>query len=102
MSVGEAHRLALELMGDPASHVGAAMAGWDHPLSREGIAILDLWDLLLWSHPRKGNPKPHPRPYKERTTTRAKPATTLTQDEIVEALRGAGHAGPLPMTTAGR
>ena len=45
MGWGEAWRLMDVLLTDPSSHVAAAVAGWDYPLSREDITMRDLYDL---------------------------------------------------------
>ena len=45
MSWGEAYRLTTVLLSDPSSHVAAAVAGWDHPVSREWLVLADVYDL---------------------------------------------------------
>lgn len=45
MSWGEAYRLTQELSRDPSAHVAAALAGMTHPVTREGIVLMDLYDL---------------------------------------------------------
>ena len=51
------------LLSNPSSVFHAAMAGWKHPLSFEGMALLDTYDLLYQSWPRRGRFKPYPRPW---------------------------------------
>lgn len=65
MSWGEAWRLLGELMKDPSSHVAAAVAGWDHPVSREWIVAANTYDAFIQvnSDPKKPKPKLHPRPW---------------------------------------
>lgn len=95
MTCGEAWRLLGLLAADPSSHVAAALSGWDHPVSREQIVLMDLFDLQHASK-SKNRPKPYPRPWKNRTRSRTVPHPSLTQDEIVAALRFAGHTKPVP------
>lgn len=99
MSWGEAYRLAQTLATDPSSHVGAALAGWEHPVSRVALAVMDLFDLqhqAAWAQGggKGSRPKPYPRPWSSRTKRRTRP--TLSQDEVVSALQTAGHTGPVP------
>lgn len=70
---GEAWRLFVELMGDPSSHVAASVAGWQYPLSREGIALLDLFDMTgraSWGKKHKAHPRPWDDPPKKFGTGR--------------------------------
>lgn len=101
MSWGEAIRLTQTLVADPSSHVGASLAGWEYPASREVLLLMDVFDLThqaAWAQSGgKGTkPKPYPRPWPARQRTRTKP--TVSQAEVIEALRFAGHAGPIPTT----
>ncbi len=65
MGWGEAWRLFLILGSDPSSQVAAALAGWQHPASREELAIAWLFDLT--GRLRLGRKhKPYPRPWDER------------------------------------
>lgn len=99
LSWGEGLRLVKRLATDPASHLGAALAGWDYPASREAIAAWDLFDLthqIAWVQGgKKGpRPKPYPRPWPDRTKTRPKPS--VPREVVIAALRRSGHTGPLP------
>lgn len=65
------------------------------------MVLMDLYDLehdIAWVQGgKKGpKPKPYPRPWPALTTTTTKPSAELTQDEIVAALRMAGHTATLP------
>ena len=63
MDWGEAWRLTLKLAADPSTWVCCVVNGWRYPLSREGLAALDLYDLQHASKSRKRNPKPVRRPW---------------------------------------
>lgn len=95
MSWGEALRLTEQLAVDPSARIGAALAGWANPVSREAMVLMDLYDLQHMSKASR-KPKPYPRPWQGRKTQRAKPDDSLTQEEIIAALRAAGHTAPLP------
>lgn len=97
MSYGEAFRMTGLLAGDPGSQVGAALAEWAYPLSREAIALVDLYDLQHTSKAKR-KPKPYPRPMPERTVRRHQPDATMTQADVIAALRMAGHTKALPGT----
>lgn len=103
MTWGEAVRHTDRLAADPSSAIGAALAGWDYPVGYDALAVMNLFDLMheiAWAQGgKKGSrPKPHPRPWSDRKTRRAKP--TVSQEEVIAALRSAGHMGPIP-TRAG-
>ena len=95
MTFGEAWRLTEIVLADPSTQVAAAVAGWDYPLSRGDITMRDLYDLQHTSKAKR-KPKPYPRPWPDRVKTTLKPSPDLTQDEIIAALRFAGHAAALP------
>ena len=94
MSWGEAFRLAQRLAADPSSAVGAALAGWDHPASREALILMDLYDAFTAANFKRA--KPYPRPWPDRDKKRTKPGEGITQDQIIAALRAAGHTKALP------
>ena len=95
MTWGEAWRQLGILGNDPSSCVAAEIAGWSHPIDRVSLILMDLYDLQHASKVKKA-PKPYPRPWPESSKQRLKPSTHLTQDEIVAALRAAGHTALLP------
>lgn len=67
MSWGEAYRLTEQLIKDPTSHVSAAMAGWDYPISFEALVTADLFDVTASVHsPANKKPDPWPRPWKQK------------------------------------
>jgi hypothetical protein len=93
MTYGEAWRQTFILMGDPSSQIAAALGGWDHPVDRADLVLRDLYDL---QHAKamagsKKNAKPYPRPWPEVKTRRQAPGADVTQEQIFEALRSAGH-----------
>lgn len=49
-------------MRDTSSRLQAAVADWDYPVTREAIALMDLFDLQH-SSKSKRKPKPYPRPW---------------------------------------
>lgn len=102
MSWGEAVRLTQVLSQDPTSQIAAALSEWGHVTSWEALALYDLYDLtheIGWKQlGGKGQrPKPYPRPWVVSDGShRAKPDAALTQDQIIAALRAAGHTAPIP------
>lgn len=102
MSWGEALRLTERLLTDSSSFVAASVAGWDHPLSHQSIVLMNLYDLthqVAWAQGggKGSKPKPYPRPW---STDKHRTKPDVTQDEVIAALRMAGHNGPLPMKEA--
>lgn len=62
---------------------------------------MNLYDLqhdIAWAQGgRKGRkPKPYPRPWPLVTTRKTRPAAEVTHEQIVAALRFAGHTAALP------
>lgn len=96
MTWGEALRLTKELVRDTGSHVFAAINEWKHPMSREALVLADLYDAFVHANFKRA--KPYPRPWPDRTKSRPKP--TVSQAEVIEALRKAGHTAPLPSWAA--
>lgn len=100
MTYGEAWRQTFILMGDPSSQVAAALGGWDHPVDRLDLVIRDLFDLQhqIGAAGSKKAPKPYPRPWPEVKTRRQAPGVDVTQEQVLAALRSAGHTAALPMS----
>lgn len=92
MTWGEAIRLTKQLGMDTTSHVFVALAEWSYPASREALVAMDHYDAYTRATFKRA--KPYPRPWPDRTKSRPKPS--VSQAEVVAALRMAGHAGPLP------
>jgi hypothetical protein len=63
MAWHETWDLTAELLRDPTSRVAAAVAEWTHPLSHEGMALRDLYDLLAHVNSGRNKPQPYPRPW---------------------------------------
>lgn len=61
MTWGEAGRLAKSLARDTASAVGASLAEWQYPASREALALMDLYDAFASANFKR--PKAYPRPW---------------------------------------
>ena len=81
MRWGEAVRLTRQLATDPSSHVGAALAGWEHPVSREALVLMDLFDLQHRSK-AKQTPDPYRRPWPDPNKKQVGTGTRLTPDEF--------------------
>lgn len=89
MGWGEAVSLTRILCQDPTSWVASSMSGWEHPVSRGALVLMDLYDLTHAVNAGKRKPKPYPRPWK---VTESKVArSNLTREETLAALRYAGH-----------
>lgn len=83
MSWGECLRLTVVLAGDPSSHVGAALAGWPHPVTREWLALKALHDKFVQTKFRKPYPfLPAPWDAKPRRIG----GTSLTREEVLAAI----------------
>lgn len=95
MSYGEAWRLTMILVGDMSSRVAAAVAGWDGPIDRIDATLRDLFDLQHQSKASK-KVKAYPRPWPDKVKTLTKPGAGVTQEQIVSALRFAGHTALAP------
>lgn len=92
MPYGEALQLLEALSKDPSSSFAASLNNWPHPLSREGFALLDLYDLTeFWRTGKRGVEHPG-RPKAPRRKIRP----TVSQDTVIAALRAAGHTMPVP------
>lgn len=75
---------------ETTSHLFAARAGWDYPLSREGIQQADLFDainqLIKVTAGSKQRLKPYPRPWPDTNKNRLG-KTSLSPAEAREVLR---------------
>lgn len=98
MTYGEAWRLVHILAGDPSSQIATALGAWSHPVTREDIVLRDLFDLqqAVAMAGSKKKPTPYPRPWPTKVSKGLAPGADITQDQILDALRAAGHDGALP------
>ncbi|MBF4578962.1 hypothetical protein [Frigoribacterium sp. VKM Ac-2530] len=75
---------------ETTSHLFAARAGWDYPLSREGIQQADLFDainhLIKVTAGSKQRLKPYPRPWPDINKNRLG-KTSLSPADAREVLR---------------
>ena len=99
MSWGEALRLTRILSQDGSSQVGAAVGGWEYPLSREAQILADTHDAFAAANFKK--PKPYPRPWDAVNAapagvTRIGDAGGRSRREIVAHLNSLGHHLPMP------
>jgi hypothetical protein len=100
MGWDEAARLTEILRADPSSALASALEGWEFPISREALAIYDLFDatVMLSSDPKGPRPKPHGgRPFKPpRTERQYGDATGLDPAEVKARLAAAaGRQAPV-------
>lgn len=77
MPWGEADRLTRILAKDTSSQVGAALAGWQYPASRQALAIFDLYDATAGAHFKR--PKKYPRPWDPAPKRLGNASLTITQ-----------------------
>lgn len=87
MPWSEAVRLAQVLHADPSSAIAAAALGWEYPLSREALILLDLFDLEHAANSSK-KPKPHGMRPKAQTQQRNRYGDTAgrTPAEVIDIL----------------
>ena len=93
MSYGEACRLTFQLSRDPTSAVGAALAGWEFPMSHAALLLADLYDLTHAVNATK-KPKPHPlRPFPLDNEKERRGNVGGRSRERIEAILRAARAG---------
>jgi hypothetical protein len=85
VSIGEIYLLTKSLLSDPESRVQAAVAGWDHPVSREWIILAQQFDLAH-AAASKNRPKPMPRPWPDNKTKMGGKRTVRRSIEAVRAI----------------
>ncbi|WIB69803.1 hypothetical protein [Curtobacterium sp. MCBD17_026] len=71
---------------EPSSVLFAATHGWDFPVSREWIQTADFIDAFYAANSNGRRPKPYPRPWQDKNTTRLG-KTDLSPAEAREVLR---------------
>ena len=91
MPWGEACRLTGELARDTASHVCAALNGWEFPATREALVLMDLYDA--YAAVKFKRPQPYPRPWQtgEKSTRQRGNAAGRTPEEVRRILNEHGH-----------
>lgn len=100
MGWGEAVGHVRILRADPSSMLASAVEGWAFPISREALALYDIFDVTVQvnSDPKKGRPKPHSgRPYEidGRDKTRRGNAAGRTREQVIAILNAHGHSIPV-------
>lgn len=85
MSWGEALRLTKILRADPSSMLAAVGEGWEYPVSRTDLILMDQYDLTYAATGAK-NRKPYRRPFKVsgESSHRGKP---VPRSQAIERLR---------------
>lgn len=79
MAWGEALRLTEVLLQDPSSWLASSMAGWQYPVARTDLVLMDLYDLQHTSKSKR-KPKAYPRPWL--VTNRTFGRTSLTPEQL--------------------
>ena len=101
MSWGEALRLYRILIADPSSQIAAAVAGWQHPASRELLALYDLFDSSEYGRVgRKARPAQRPWVANERKT-RGRGVTREDLQQILSRARSEAVDGDESARDAG-
>lgn len=92
MTLAEAARHAVTLRADPSSAIAAAIEGWDHPISREALVLMDLFDLEHSVNSKK-TPKPHHgRPWASKGEVKRRGnAAGRTHEQVRQILNAHGH-----------
>lgn len=80
---------------DPSSWLFASAAGWEFPVSREHLTLMDQFDAFMQANSKKGaRPKPYPRPFSDAKRYGGKKKNTPRTPAELEALfasrRGTG------------
>lgn len=77
--------------------LAAALEGWEHPVSREALVAMDLFDLMHTVNSKK-TPKPHPgRPGKPERDKQRMGKTGGRSPEQVKAILAAMRDGRPPV-----
>jgi len=78
------------ILHDSSTYTFAKLKDWEYPVSREWLALADIWEILLASNVKKKDFKPYPRPYKEKENASKKTygdVKTLSQEEVRNRLK---------------
>ena len=87
VSWGEASRLVVELLKDPATHLSAAVLGWDYPVSAEWLVLTNLRNGFMRVHFKDPDPWPVPWPTGGGGRIGAASEQVLTQEQIDQVLK---------------
>lgn len=94
MTWAEAYDLTIELGKDPTSHVGAALAGWEHTYSHEALILADLYDLTVSANTdkaRRAKIRPYPRPFETNRDRERSRRPAVSQAVVKATLAAMGH-----------
>lgn len=94
MTWAEAWDLTAALGDDPTSHVGAALAGWQHPFSHEALILADLYDLTLSANTdraKRARIRPYPRPFETNRDREKSRRPNVSQAVVRATLAAMGH-----------
>lgn len=97
MGWDEALRMTLILRRDTTSQVAVAVEGWQHPISRDALAILDLYDATIAVNTdSKKRPKPHGgRPFEIDSKQRNRMGKAAPAADVAAILNRHGHSLPV-------
>lgn len=85
--------LAMALLSDPTSRTAAAVAGWEHPWSREAFLLADLYDFTRAAHTdpkHRRRLEPYPRPNRRRRPGQRSAPPTADPATVRAALAARG------------
>lgn len=92
MEWGRAAGLMGILRSDPSSAIAATLEGWDHPISREALVLMDLFDLDHMVAVGGKKVEPHSgRPWKQENAKRRGRVRGMTPEQTRETLRRAAR-----------
>jgi hypothetical protein len=90
-SIGWEESLALVTMiaQDTNTYTHAKLLKWKYPVSREYLAMADLYDLTVRINSKKKDIKPYPRPFKyeKEKTNKIGNVEKLSKEEVLKKLR---------------
>lgn len=83
--------MTLILSADPSSQIGASLSEWSHPVTREALVFMDLYDLQHMSKSKR-RPKPYPRPWSE-PARKTWGRTSMTREAVLAILTAHREGG---------
>ena len=87
VSWGEGCRLVRELLIDPGTHLFAAVAGWEHPVSHEWLVLVSLRNAFVRANFKDPDRWPVPWPSDAAVRIGTAAEQVLTQEQIDRVLR---------------